>query len=336
MTGILRHVVPNFNYRLPGNDRTPSPIWHIFLLLLAGLTASAASVGANAADAVTYRIDLLIFRQLKLQTDEDFSRAGGPSFDESRYLLSYDAVPGEKTYPLSSPDNFLLSDSLARINGSNSYRHVWHGSWKLALQPQRKVRFRLAPDNLQEQNFTLSADLGITLSRYLHIDADLALAEWEPAPAGYRPADPTEAEAQAYADAPFSPVVNTRPSGSTTAINGNGSVANPSASWAPWGNAADSLRAQNYQVKNVYRIAKKQRSRRDVLYYIDHPYFGMVYKFTKVDAPQGANSVTTTEADMLPATETIEDTSIPSEGFEIPDDSDAGGDTSGPDTSGAD
>lgn len=249
--------------RIVSRQTPRHPTYLVRLALLLCLTASATAVHAGSL----YRIDLIVFRHLHPQTHETFLQQSGPQPNPEAYLLS--AVPDEQqaTYPLAGPDNFILTETLRRLRGSANYRPLWSGSWTMALSSRRPLQFKLAPDSLTDNDVSLSGNLSVTLSRYLHLDADLALTRWKP---GAAPA--------AAQDAPFQPVVA-------------GTPASQPVAWTPWGLGAERFMANHFSVDSVYRLQKKQRSSRDKLYYLDHPYFGILYRFTRVSSP-GAEGAT--------------------------------------------
>lgn len=269
---------------------------HQFLLRLAALVCLTVCATAVQAGSL-YRIDLIVFRHLHPQTNETFLQQSGPEPNPEAFLLSGSPDEQQPTYPLASPDNFILTETLRRLRGSANYRALWSGSWTMALAPRRALQFKLAPDSLADNDVSLSGNLSITLSRYLHLDADLALTRWKPGTPG--------TASNALQDAPFQPVV----------------AGNPAAQpifWTPWGSGADRFRANHFDVDSVYRLQKKQRSSRDKLYYLDHPYFGILYRFTRVSAPSQDAAATGTR----PSTEDT-DSAMPAEEPDINEDDNA-------------
>ena len=149
-------------------------------------------------------------------------------------------LPGRALVPL---DNFALLEQAKRLTRGNRHRILWHKRWLEALPQRGRSRPVLVQTGpLSDGIFELEGSLGVSVGRYLHLDAELWLHEpavmIEPVPQSEAQDGPPVEDLSAQLDVELPPFM------------------------------AESLR---------YRALKERRRlKSDELHYLDHPRFGML------------------------------------------------------------
>ncbi len=244
--------------------------------ILAGLISPLAPQVFASDEPSQYQLDLIVFKQLYPQSDELFDASEGPVPPKQAILIgsgfsrSVETLLGKQ--PLMPAGGNTLDEIERKLRSSRGYRPLWSGSWKVSLNQGESRVFLFEPDAPVDENQTLVGHFTVELSRYLHLDTDLALVDWQP----YVAPDLWEQ------DSPFLPEVTA-----------SAAVTEPERSWLPWGEAAQAMVGAGYEVKDLYRINQRHRTPSGKINYQDHPYFGIIFQFTRMTAPEPVSNAAT-------------------------------------------
>lgn len=236
-----------------------------------------------------YQLDVIVLRHLEPATGEQFIRRDGPAWNADALWLTPpnagvlepelwpNLEPPRRTAAFLPEEANQLASTWDQLRRSRAYRPIWQGSWKFAMKNGESDTFLIAPDEAIDDNRTLAGTFQVELGRYLHLTTDLAMIEWS---VEVDENDQLGPEAQAMMDdAPFEPVVQTL----TGAEPDEEAVAVPVPAWEPWGPANQKFLAQGLEAESIYRIENRHRTPSAVLNYQDHPHFGVLFQFTRLE-----------------------------------------------------
>jgi hypothetical protein len=227
-------------------------IFTVFTLLL-------HSGMVQAEDARWYQVEVILFSQ-----DSEGFRGSEQWPNDYRLPDSQNAIElrpyseGERVaFSLIASEGLQLNGEADRVRADPDLRLLTHMAWiQPGLESEKTKGVRLAlrhEDELAQQAivdpFTppaLEGVLTLTLSRYLHIKADLL----------YR-------EARRDGEFEDSMEANYQPPGPVDLFML--SENNESLPWSPW---------------QIYRMEESRRMRSNELHYLDHPMFGMLVRVT--------------------------------------------------------
>ena len=154
----------------------------------------------------------------------------------------------EDRWPMVLPENFLLGTVLTNLGKAYGYRVLWHGSVMLPMVKQQDYHFTLGTTSFDDNRWSLQGQLQFRLSRFMHMNATLALTD-HTGPHG----------------APLPPVEeNEEPTGKLSVTNG----AEESASDMP--------ASYSGEIYGRYVLQQSRRMKSGQLHYIDHPAIGVL------------------------------------------------------------
>ena len=179
-----------------------------------------------------------------MPTGEATEAENEPPTDKELFLEALNrfeaTLPDRALVPL---DNFVLAEQARKLTRGNRHRVLWHKRWLEALPKRGRSRPVLVQTGpLSDGVFELEGSLGVSVGRYLHLDAELWLhvpaAMIEPAPEDEAPDGPPVEDLSAEVELELPPFM------------------------------AEPLR---------YRALKERRRlKSDELHYLDHPRFGVL------------------------------------------------------------
>lgn len=241
-----------------------------------------------------YQVEVIVFTQDQIGalSQEDWSQ--DPGLPDMQQAVDLTPAPqaGAAPVPFETvpPDQLQLNDVYAKLEHSGRYKPVLHLAWRQpALDGDKAVAVRIAaplPDDAQGASAPgavapaasgapgpvagdagaavptegISGTLRLRVSRYLHLDVDIAYRRQVPAPPG-------DANAAAA------------PAGDDSSANSGAGGETPSVYSAPTGPTIQ-----------TYRLTQDRRVKRDELNYFDHPMFGVLAEVTAYEPPPPAQA----------------------------------------------
>jgi len=178
--------------------------------LLLGLTLITLHAPGRAQEIRWYQIEVLFFRNLAnaAQFEEQWPTTVGLKIPASSYempgrdgagagrLEPYQGVslqtaasggsgaPPALDYAAAAAGSGALTSARARLNSSSNYRVIDYRSWRQALKSDaRPLYLHVTAGNRVGDTAELEGYLGLSLKRYLHLDADLWWVDLGDAPA---------------------------------------------------------------------------------------------------------------------------------------------------------
>lgn len=251
-----------------------------------GIETGNSDTGENAVKNSSkpkqyYIIEVVLFKHLNEQgkNDEFWSRPDTIGESTSLYTLSQpppsqtitDDMPALAQYDLQnkrflplrngiavlSPSNYRLSDSAAHLRYSSNYQLLAHFGWtQRSLSKSRALPVALTSRQFSD-SLTPSGELKLYVSRYLHMQVDLAASKCEyQADSNSNQANDAQLDKQ-LADG-------------TTQLE------------TQFSTTADQNGQENIRqcVNNTYRFKQKRKMRSKELHYMDNPVFGMLVYVT--------------------------------------------------------
>lgn len=232
---------------------------HLLVIILL-LTWIQPAQAQSADTPPWYRVDMLIFAQ------------PGEHLHDEMWDASVTPAVSPNAINLNSSQNLVIMDASNKVDlpvstshmRKKGYEVLYRKSWNQMMLPKNQTQpIRIKAGEITSNGFhRLDGDISIDISRYLHFRTNLFYSV---------PVSEQWLASQ-------KPVVDTR-----EADNELLGIDEPMTAT----NTPDFMSLNNEQTQEpsylTVKMSQSRRMRRDELHYLDHPYFGIVVKMTRLD-----------------------------------------------------
>ncbi len=251
----------------------------------------AVEADANEEEAVTsYQVEVLLFKNNKEYTqDKNNITLSIPSLEEQYVLVKNDPMVANQLKRL--PNNSLiLNKSFKAMSRSNDFEVLEFAGWKQPLiKDQAGIPLTIKTGEQFGERYELEGQLTFRKNRYLHVKADLYLAN-------YKEGTNTNLQEWLLEDklkaGSFSPITHTKsnsPKESNVIIVQQEAITtNPEiSSIHNETNAAfyTEENVSNYIASNIAHMNESRRMRSGEIHFLDHPKFGVLVTIEPTDPP---------------------------------------------------
>ncbi len=157
-------------------------------------------------------------------------------------------------------DSYALTPQVEKLQRGDRHRILWHGRWMQPVPPRGQGTPVLIQTQPDDHGFRLQGSLGVTVGRYLHLDARLWLN--------------AEYEVEAQPDEPSSPIPVESLTDQDHSSAGRSDV------------DQQSLAQPTEVTPGYFVLDERRRLRSDELHYLDHPKFGVLAIIQPVAIPE--------------------------------------------------
>lgn len=284
---------------------------------------------AMAQDSRRFQVDLLIFKNLdpELAQEEQWRNELRLRYPDQLIPLrpnpgNVNAVDPSEDYALLPQGDPTFDETLDRMRRSRPYRPLYRGAWRQTMQATEQApSILIRGGEKYGEHYQLEGSIKLSLDRYLHINTDLWLSEFEraselhfysdwpklPVPfaddsanegelqysvklahRGDAFVDPQQAVAWQYSTAPppWGLSLQQRYTLILNAPRQRDTARRPMETWSPLAQAALSEAApdpDSYLVKRTVVMRQHRRMRSGELHFIDHPLFGILIQITPLE-----------------------------------------------------
>lgn len=160
-------------------------------LLLIVVSAAAPAFGANGKSSQWYQVELIVFARDTVTDNEVWPELPEmPDVSRARELIASGRSVGGEPFRLLPASKFRLGGAENRLARKSGYKILKHVAWRQpGLSRQRAIAVHLHSNEPAVRRRAgagrkLDGTVRLTLSRYLHMDVDLAYREDGGAQAG--------------------------------------------------------------------------------------------------------------------------------------------------------
>lgn len=245
----------------------------IFAALLCSSHLSAANTSNNSNEAVSwYQIEVIIFENLKhYELDKEHVVIEAPTNDQQFVLVQGKPMVSNQLQRLDTA-NLKLTKSYKALKRSKDYKVLEFAGWKQPLTKQQSdIPLLISAGQKYGEHSALEGTLTFKKSRYLHLHANLYLAEYSPGLKINLKSWLLENEHSALKP---SQLIDTTTTPNTSQLNRE----NDSTQEENKGNA-------NYVVDKIAHMDESRRMRSGEIHYLDHPKFGLMVTIEPTDPP---------------------------------------------------
>ncbi|WP_211278096.1 CsiV family protein [Oceanospirillum multiglobuliferum] len=156
---------------------------------------------------------------------------------------------------LYNPGRFQLTSQQRKLSRRNDFRILYHQAWHMPMNEKTEsLPIRIQGGEQYDGFYELDGTIQLSVARYLHIETQLYLSEFEPIQTERQTSLPAYTE-------------------SASSLNlSNGNIA-PSI-------ALSSLGVRQFQTKQVIALKQSRKMRSGELHYIDNPRYGILIQMT--------------------------------------------------------
>ncbi len=239
-----------------------------------------------------YQVEVVVFEQLYMSTDEDFTvRQGLSRHSSTKRLVDFTPLTANQTQLLAQAEQ-LLNNQAASIRRSRQYRLLDHLSWITELEDNRNMIFRIPTVTDLDDHKQLEGTIRVRRSRFLQVKPDLLLTKWDqPAPNLFDEVLKTEDLFQ-FDQAPVASttIANTTPEelADSSEINinpapGINAMVIPEFDPINPETPTNPLAEMGLEPLQFYKLELPRRMRSNEIHYFDHPAFGMIAMITPIE-----------------------------------------------------
>lgn len=165
------------------------------------------------------------------------------------------------------PDLFLLPDDLLQLSRQrdrlarrDNFRIMYHQAWNMPIYDrENSIPIHIKGGEQYDNLFELEGSIRLSVARYLHLDTQLYLREFE--------ANQTPGQSRL----PGFSELTSNPNSATPLLQGSNATPNPSLAL---------LGLRQYRVSTIIPLKQSRRMRSGDLHYIDHPRYGILIQLT--------------------------------------------------------
>lgn len=184
-----------------------------------------------------------------------------------------DEMPTEQPFTILAKQDLALRKMMNTMRRSAAFRPLFHKAWRQPLygDVSDPAILVLGGDQVNQQH-ELQGYIRLTVSRYLHLETDLWLTQFEAN---------TGQEQEAWPYTPSPPII----SNNQTKLSATPSLI-PSELWKNFQlieREQTLLHNSSHIIKRTVRLNQKRRMRSNELHYIDHPLMGVLIQITPYD-----------------------------------------------------
>lgn len=276
------------------NDESGSKMTIIttrFMKLGSALLLALCASGANAAGyaGTQFEIEMVVFSRDNGMSQSRETWPAAPRLNYgSRWVDFQTPSVNDPALPALQPVPNQLDNKVAALRRSSGYQVLFHKTWRQVLQNERRApQIMINGGPTFGEHHALEGSVTLSVSRYLHLSADLWFSEFANAPQS------TMGEATtAGILVPLQPKTTAQPSGEPVELSSGGSFGysnadgsySTSADSASFGPASRANRAAPAYAAKVAVLKEERRLRSGELHYIDHPKLGVLIEVRTVKA----------------------------------------------------
>lgn len=254
-----------------------APFIAFIILALSAQSLLAVEVNTSEEDPVTwYQVEILLFKNNKdYKQDQNDTRLNLPSSEQEYVLVKGDPMV-EKQLKRLPNSSLILNKSFKAMTRSKDFEILEFAGWKQPLTKEiTGTPISIKAGEKFGEHYELEGQLTFRKNRYLHVKADLYMANYE---------EGTQANIQEwllqdeFSAASFSSLTETK-------------KGNPEASADPIEIIADTQEAQekkiplNFIATHVAHMNESRRMRSGEIHFLDHPKFGVLVTIEPTDPP---------------------------------------------------
>ncbi len=180
-----------------------------------------------------------------------------------------------------------LTEQVNSLREDNTYTVLFHQSWRQAMlsQPEAPGLIVLGGSQFGSHR-QLEGSIKISIARYLHLETQLWLSEFEP---NYGQRQSQTGDPERETPWPELPPIPKRqePEEAFTLSSADSFWQNPLTANSLLGSSdVNDIIAKPFLTRNIIKLKQKRRMRSKEIHYIDHPGLGLVITLTPYEPPQ--------------------------------------------------
>ncbi|MBV1870054.1 MAG: peptidoglycan binding protein CsiV [Gammaproteobacteria bacterium] len=264
------------------NRRTSFRLKPLTIYFLTFALSCTRAFGAPLPTENWYQVEVLIFRyDIPFEaTQEQWPKNIKRSFPYNLSVLDTQASESnQEPFRALSTELFSFSNYEQELKRRKGIRTLYHTAW---LQPRLDKTVSLplliqAGDLTEDNQFELEGYIRISIKRYIHIETDLWLSNYQP----------KEKQTDYWRE--FSSI--TDPLSYEGGLHA--SLSEPSPSRPSYTEALAPLprKQQPYRTKYIAQMQQTRRMNRDELHYLDHPLFGLLVRTIRYEQPHAEEPI---------------------------------------------
>lgn len=269
----------------------------LFALLLSSTKAFAVNADNNDTEAVTwYQIEVILFKNMQpFELDKEHVTIDIATTDQKFVLVKGEPMVSNQLQRLDN-SQLKLTKSFNAMNRSKNYKVLEFAGWKQPLTTeQSNIPLLIAAGQQYGKHHELEGSLTFSKSRYLHLHANLYMADYTRGPninmQSWLLEDDGIAPHLTQLHVPASTLNDTPDESEIVMLNYI--TQQPEEIDASEEALTDTNQSQptnpkpitNYIANNVVHMDESRRMRSGEIHYLDHPKFGLLVTIEPTDPP---------------------------------------------------